>query len=77
MREGPAQHEWLATYDRLLYSPAPMQRVAILRRNIDLLPLALQKGPVPLPPDPVMSSSYRSPASRRDHPRRKICFLRA
>ncbi len=42
MRESRAQAEWVATYDRLLYSAAAKQRMAILRRHSEMLPNALR-----------------------------------
>src|SRR5690349_15249662 len=42
MRESAVREEWLATYEKVLHSTAQMQRVAILRRNSDKLPLALR-----------------------------------
>jgi hypothetical protein len=38
MRESSAREAWLATYDKLLHSSAQMARVAILRKNLDILP---------------------------------------
>jgi hypothetical protein len=38
MRESPSQNAWLATYDALLHSTAQMNRVALLRKSLDILP---------------------------------------
>ena len=38
MRASDARGEWAATRDRVLYSVAQMQRVRIIKKNLDQLP---------------------------------------
>ena len=42
MRESPARDEWVATYDKVFHSTAQMRRVAILRKNANILPAVLR-----------------------------------